>query len=107
MTQFGPHMRLEARQSQMLVMTPALQQALKILQLSTAELQEQIAEEIENNETLEEETSPSEEAPAEVSQLERSLLADQSPQELAFSLDAWKEYFGDSSSDLGDAESRQ
>jgi len=46
----GP--RLELRQSQQLVMTPQLQQAIKLLQLSNIELQEHVAAEAEGNPLL-------------------------------------------------------
>ena len=51
-------MALELRQSlklsQQLVMTPQLQQAIKLLQLSRLELQQAIREELETNPILEE-----------------------------------------------------
>jgi len=46
----GP--RLELRQSQQLVMTPQLQQAIRLLQLSNLELQEHVATEAEGNPLL-------------------------------------------------------
>src|SRR5215510_12161782 len=50
--------RLELRQGQALVMTPQLQQAIKLLQLSNVELQEFVEAELERNPLLErEETS--------------------------------------------------
>ena len=45
--------RLDLRQSQQLVMTPQLQQAIKLLQLSNLELVDYVAEEIERNPLLE------------------------------------------------------
>ena len=48
---FGP--RLEMRQSQQLVMTPQLQQAIKLLQMSNLELSEFVLQEIEQNPLLE------------------------------------------------------
>ena len=45
--------RLDMRQGQSLVMTPQLQQAIKLLQLSNIELAEFVAEEIERNPLLE------------------------------------------------------
>jgi RNA polymerase sigma-54 factor len=45
--------RLEARQAQSLVMTPQLQQAIKLLQLSSTELADYIAEQVEQNPLLE------------------------------------------------------
>ena len=45
--------RLDLRQSQSLVMTPQLQQAIKLLQLSNRELSEFVEEELEKNPVLE------------------------------------------------------
>ena len=45
--------RLDLRQSQSLVMTPQLQQAIKLLALSNLELEGFLAEEIERNPLLE------------------------------------------------------
>ncbi len=45
--------RLDLRQSQQLVMTPQLQQAIKLLQLSNLELADYVAEEVEKNPLLE------------------------------------------------------
>jgi RNA polymerase sigma-54 factor len=54
-------MALEIRQvqklAQQLVMTPQLQQAIKLLQLSRVELQEMISKELQDNPTLEEGTA--------------------------------------------------
>ena len=50
---FGFSQRLELRQSQTLVMTPQLQQAIKMLQLSNLELADFVAAEIEQNPLLE------------------------------------------------------
>ena len=55
--------RLDLRQSQSLVMTPQLQQAIKLLALSSIEIEAFIAEEIERNPLLE---TASNDAPAEV-----------------------------------------
>jgi RNA polymerase sigma-54 factor len=57
----GP--RLDLRQSQSLVMTPQLQQAIRLLALSNLEVEGVIAEEIEKNPLLESETSGVAEAP--------------------------------------------
>ena len=61
----GP--RLDLRQSQSLVMTPQLQQAIRLLALSNLEVESFIAEEIERNPLLEagssEEGPPAESAP--------------------------------------------
>src|SRR6185369_10123362 len=53
----GP--RLDLRQSQSLVMTPQLQQAIKLLALSNLEIETFIAEELEKNPLLEAERGPS------------------------------------------------
>ncbi len=47
--------KLDLRQSQNLVMTPQLQQAIKLLQLNNVELSEFIEEELEKNPLLEKE----------------------------------------------------
>jgi RNA polymerase sigma-54 factor len=52
--------RLELRQGQALVMTPQLQQAIKLLQLSNVELQEFVEAEIERNPLLEREETQAE-----------------------------------------------
>ena len=44
--------RLDQRQSQSLVMTPQLQQAIKLLQLSNIELAEFVEQELEQNPML-------------------------------------------------------
>jgi RNA polymerase sigma-54 factor len=61
--------RLELRQGQSLVMTPQLQQAIKLLQLSNLELAEYVETELERNPLLEREDSqaPNGEAAAEAS----------------------------------------
>jgi RNA polymerase sigma-54 factor len=52
--------RLELRQGQALVMTPQLQQAIKLLQLSNIELQEFVETELERNPLLERDEAPAE-----------------------------------------------
>lgn len=59
--------RLDIRQSQNLVMTPQLQQAIKLLQLSNQELSEFIDEEIAQNPLLEKKESESDSASADAS----------------------------------------
>jgi RNA polymerase sigma-54 factor len=54
--------RLDLRQSQNLVMTPQLQQAIKLLQLSNIELAEMVEQELENNPLLEKAENESENA---------------------------------------------
>ena len=58
-------MRLVLRQQQRLVMTPLLQQAIQLLQLSTLELQEMIEQELRENPMLEESNAEGQEAQAE------------------------------------------
>ena len=55
--------RLDLRQSQSLVMTPQLQQAIKLLQLTNLELTDFVTEEIEKNPLLE--VKDNSEAPVE------------------------------------------
>ena len=54
MNRIGFSQRLELRQSQALVMTPQLQQAIKLLQLSKLELQEVLNQELLENPLLDE-----------------------------------------------------
>ncbi len=68
----GFSQRLELRQSQALVMTPQLQQAIKMLQLSNIELAEFVDSEIEQNPLLEHGERDSDEAPAASSEPEIS-----------------------------------
>jgi RNA polymerase sigma-54 factor len=62
--------RLDLRLSQRLIMTPQLQQAIKLLQLSRLELQEALAQQMEENPMLEEAGSELEELDSESSSLE-------------------------------------
>src|SRR5262249_28214084 len=56
--------RLSVRLSQKLIMTPSLQQAIKLLQMSKLELVEEIAQELEENPVLEDgSTTETPEAP--------------------------------------------
>jgi RNA polymerase sigma-54 factor len=57
--------KLELRHGQSLVMTPQLQQAIKLLQMSNLELKAFIEEEIERNPLLERASDPAAEPPAE------------------------------------------
>ena len=57
--------RLSLRQSQRVVMTPLLQQAIQLLQLSTLELQEVVQKELLENPLLEEVTPDTPETPAD------------------------------------------
>src|SRR5262245_14603744 len=68
--------KLELRHGQSLVMTPQLQQAIKLLQMSNLELKAFIEEEIERNPLLERATEPAAEPPAEAA-ASRSDAADE------------------------------
>src|SRR5256712_9727709 len=57
--------RLSLRQSQRVVMTPLLQQAIQLLQLSTLELQEVVQKELLENPLLEEVTPDTPETPGD------------------------------------------
>jgi len=57
--------RLELRLSQRLMLTPQLQQAIKLLQLSRLELQESVTQQLEDNPLLEEAASGSDDLPVE------------------------------------------
>ena len=63
--------------TQQLVMTPQLQQAIKLLQLSRMELQEVIEQEIKENPVLEEGSNLEEAGPEEIGGLEESVRQDE------------------------------
>jgi len=97
-------MALELRQSlklsQQLVMTPQLQQAIKLLQLSRLELQQAVREELEVNPALEEgpEGVPEEEATPAAEEM----ASPQAPEEASTKGDSglidrvdWEYYFGE------------
>lgn len=77
----GP--RLDLRQSQSLVMTPQLQQAIRLLALSNLEVEAFIAEEVEKNPLLDAErdeaAAPEEVAPLEDRSREAEMLLDATP----------------------------
>jgi RNA polymerase sigma-54 factor len=64
--------KLELRQGQQLVMTPQLQQAIRLLQLSNLELTEFVDAELERNPLLEREETTSSAKPSEEPQAERA-----------------------------------
>src|SRR3954447_19988204 len=70
--------RLELRQTQALVMTPQLQQAIKMLQLSNLELAEFVEAEIEQNPLLEHAPSDSD-GPPPSADLEGAVAPDGNP----------------------------
>src|SRR4029079_390252 len=64
--------KLELRQGQQLVMTPQLQQAIRLLQLSNLELTEFVDAELERNPLLEREETTSSAKPAEEAPTQRA-----------------------------------
>src|SRR4030067_2506499 len=68
--------KLYQRLSQQLVMTPQLRQAIKILQVSRAELEQLVEQELEENPVLEEEVGLREEAEEEKPRTEEQLETD-------------------------------
>ncbi len=96
-------MALELRQSlklsQQLVMTPQLQQAIKLLQLSRLELQQAVREELEVNPALEESADggPEEEAPAPEASAPSPAAEEVRPSENGGLIDRmdWEYYFGE------------
>ncbi|NCC23959.1 MAG: RNA polymerase sigma-54 factor [Deltaproteobacteria bacterium] len=101
-------MGLELRQSlkltQQLVMTPQLQQAIKLLQLSRMELVEAIQQELLENPMLEVQEEPVEEPQARNDERRRELGADEA--DLIRSAD-WESYLGDFSSMAKQAQVRE
>ncbi len=99
--------RLELRLSQKLVMTPQLQQAIKLLQLSRLELQEALTQQLEENPMLEEagpeledaetDTGPSDDTvgPTKGDEPEPTAGSDTAASERDDSASSWDEYFDD------------
>jgi RNA polymerase sigma-54 factor len=92
--------RLDLRQSQALVMTPQLQQAIKLLQLSNLELSAYVEAELEQNPLLERDEAPAEgepvqpdPEPAAESPPETPLSAEE-PSLAGEDLDAWRDAAG-------------
>ncbi len=108
-------MALELRQSlklsQQLVMTPPLQQAIKLLQLSRLELQQAVREELEVNPVLEEEpeeVAAPEEARGTAADPERSELPEAPPAKAElFDRVDWEYYFGDGAPSTGSRAERE
>ena len=99
--------RLELRQSQSLVMTPQLQQAIKLLQLSNLELSSFVEQELERNPLLErdEQAEPradAEQPPAQTSQITATdtVLAEGSAQASEMDTDLSNVYSEDSRTEL-------
>ena len=73
-----PSQYLDLRQSQNLVMTPQLQQAIKLLQLNNIELSEMVEEELEKNPLLEKaENEPQESSLDETAPTEQDSMDEQ------------------------------
>jgi RNA polymerase sigma-54 factor len=95
-------LRQQLKLAQQLIMTPQLQQAIKLLQLSRLELLDTISQELQSNPLLEEgqEESPEpgppaeEESPAPAAEPVSEVTIDEKPKE---DID-WEEYLGDYSS---------
>jgi RNA polymerase sigma-54 factor len=104
-------LRLDLKLSQKLIMTPQLQQAIKLLQLSRLELQQSLAQHLLENPLLEEMQADAEEVEeaetsvaeqkveeASVSAEQDQVEGDSTPEERGspeeFSASGWEEYFG-------------
>src|SRR5215467_4241717 len=93
-------LRLDLKLSQRLIMTPQLQQAIKLLQLSRLELQQSLAQHLMDNPLLDElpeEAEENESATAE-EQAEEAAESSSTPEERdspdEVSAAGWEEYFG-------------
>ena len=82
--------KLELRQGQQLVMTPQLQQAIRLLQLSNVELTQYVESELERNPLLEVDDGP--EAPVRT-EIETSEFT--KPEEIIANDDVRRVYLGD------------
>src|SRR6185503_19914078 len=105
--------KLQLRQGQSLVMTPQLQQAIKLLQLSNVELQDYVETEIERNPLLtraEGESGPESDAPEKVSDKREEMRLDEASgaAEASRELDARSDdvYESDSPSEAPEAASQ-
>src|SRR5947199_130260 len=100
--------RLDLRLSQRLIMTPQLQQAIKLLQLSRLELQEALTQQLEENPLLEDGTTELEDQETEASAADEGLGVGTGKQEEDAAggpggeepgreeiTGAWEEYFDD------------
>ena len=72
---------LDLRQGQQLVMTPQLQQAIKLLQLNNMELTEFVEQELEHNPLLEKDERPVDDTPTD-DRKENDTAADSGPDEV-------------------------
>lgn len=110
-------LRLDLRLSQKLIMTPQLQQAIKLLQLSRLELQQSLTQHLLENPLLDEVQAEVEEAEAAAAEGKTEDLSTANTQDVAeeagtpeergspeeFSASGWEEYFG-SDRRVGDSE---
>jgi len=69
--------KLSLKLSQRLVMTPSLQQAIKLLQMTKMELETVVAQELEGNPVLEEQEPDDDETPAEKQELEKEAAGEE------------------------------
>ena len=97
----GLELRQQLKLSQQLVMTPQLQQAIKLLQLSRLELLETVQQELMENPFLEET-----ETEADVSDSSEKLTESQAEEELVRNAD-WENYLGEFSSTSKQASGRE
>jgi RNA polymerase sigma-54 factor len=105
----GLELRQQLKLSQQLVMTPQLQQAIKLLQMSRVELLETVNQEMLENPLLEEGMEPSEvEGPDEREKVERleSEGAEMADEEVIRNAD-WEDYLGEFSSLGRQSQSRE
>ncbi|MFW5660882.1 MAG: RNA polymerase sigma-54 factor, partial [Oceanicaulis sp.] len=105
----GLGQKLEARQGQGLVMTPQLQQAIKLLQLNNMELTEFVEEELERNPLLERdersEAPDAEPGEPETAKPESDELSFDAPGKADEALDADREaMYSDSRADMAGAD---
>lgn len=95
--------RLELRQGQSLVMTPQLQQAIKLLQLSNLELAEYLDHEVEQNPLLERADAPREDVPIETQQKPEDKPAEQENWDQSSAPEQFADWGGGGNSSFDDA----
>src|SRR5205085_11921345 len=90
--------RLELKQGQTLVMTPQLQQAIKLLQLSNLELSTYVEAELEQNPLLERDEGPAEPGEAATTEAESAAekptetpLSAEAPSPAGDDVDSWRD----------------
>ncbi|HEX4506290.1 MAG TPA: RNA polymerase sigma-54 factor, partial [Alphaproteobacteria bacterium] len=80
--------RLDLRQAQTLVMTPQLQQAIKLLQLNNLEIGEFVAQELQQNPLLEESGHTDQDRPMDNTEASQDRVASAAPGEGPAAIDA-------------------